>query len=1382
MAKCCRDRPAIGYKYCCYFNDQGAPADMSSLIKFGTITKVIHINPTIYEVQLDDQSSARVQDEQIRPSPLLLLQPGVRLAIYEINGVVKWASIDIPDAKDASQDGTFVEERLVFVIEANRYNGIVSLIGSNRSRYQIRLPIDDAIWPKVFRGQAFHLKITRSSQSISYSLFPVQEQPKEMKGNFEEAKHAKVNSDHVGRSEKSTARRSSPSKVSSELHGHERDARSNNQVDEIGVVQVGIDPVYFTERSKEGHRYEIMAFLAEHLHDDLIEWYQMRSAEDARYVPPAKPLHPMIEQTIRNLDANFSRLYSHQARALDSLRAGRNLIVVTQTASGKTLCYNPAIFEYFVATDPSATALYIFPLNALMMDQKEKVDQLQNSLRTQGVSINSEMLKGGLGTEKRRDIARSSPHVLAINPEMLSVILNEPQYWQSFFSNLKFVVVDEVHTYRGILGLHMAGIMRRLLLQACRSGAEPQLILSSATVSNPMDIATRLTSLSEETFNLLTERDDGSFQAYKHWVSIDPDAHANGHGYDNHLTTAAMVMAELLMARDAHKQPSPLNTILFAKSIRDVNKVYKILQENLRLQPDLLRKIRKYISAELNFNEKREIYDGLKTGKYVGVVSTNALEAGIDIGKLDACIIAGFPYSVMRMRQMAGRVGRHQEGLVVFVPQSMSSIDQYYRSNPSLLLTQPPEVFVVDPANPYIARKHINAAAYSMQGLSRQELNIFGPTALKTAQQAIEDRAMTSNGSQFFGSRRNFNDKSDPYAITNIRSRAQVPYIVCKASNGHCNLSPQCFENSRNEMCESLVTTLDRQYAYRDCHPGAIYEGPDGTHYRTTSLDDGRRVIQVEPLPEQTLERTFAEEDISIQILGEPKASTSLMHGVQLQVGEALVTRSFTGYYTYQLEPKRNCRACRREYEATVSSCPSCGRKTSHAFSQSKPKRQDFPSPYHETGFHITLKTVACWMKLPAELENMLYTASPCKLPGEKNKVAAFLKKSFDAEKFAPNLRLSANEKALISQYHQKAGEKLRHEKRAAQETVLYPGVYGQCGMSVLRSHLTEGRSLEVFQAMTGYPVTDNLKHVCRKCQTSVLLQAMHTLEHTVIMRYPSVALGDSSDLGSFSRLGHPNTGAPTIFWYDNYDGGLGAAEKVFEKIQDLLIASERTLTTCSCNSLEGCPHCTHIGHCDMQNKELSKIGLLALIALLRGKQFDVPFEPFYYRNSQKPKFESAYRENEYVKQEHGIGDESPLSQTQRSVLDPYAILRVQNEAHDPVLEKAYEIRGEEISKEVPPISAVELNQAYYTILETRRPTTWNIRPGQDPFKILEILSSASLPMIQKIYRVIARQIHPDTFAGDKLRANEMMKLLNEAFDKARKEKRKDSFENEFDL
>ena len=1270
---------------------------MDSLIKIGVIVEVIKSNPVTYRVRLENSVSLKVLHTQIRPRPDKLLGVGDRLSVFEMGGLAKWASLEVGDSDTVVRQQAAESELLgCKVIEINKIKAIISFQDERGKTIQMRFAPNHNIWMQIRVGLQVNIEIRRTPEGDARYFVSIPD--------------SWATQNEKDAQQHDTRERRADEKARSTRESQQEDG----QKDSANASQVGIDLQYFYERQREGHRYEIMAFLAEHLHDDVIEWYQMGPKKDAQVGFPAKPLHPVIERAVKSVDVNFQQLFHHQARALDFIRVDRNLIVVTQTASGKTLCYNPAVFEHFIASDPSAHALYIFPLNALLMDQKEKLDSLQKSLASQGVTIKEEFLLGGLGTEKRREIAQKNPHILVINPELLSWILQEPEYWRNFFSRLKYVVIDEVHTYRGILGLHMAGIIRRLLLQSWRLGAEPRFILSSATVSNPLNLATRITSLPESSFGLLKEDDDGSRQANKHWVVVNPDAYAGGDFYDNYLTTAALTLLELLNSRDQTGKPAPLNTIIFARTIQDVNKIHKIALDNLGNHPHLKGRIRKYISAELSANDKREIYDGLKSGELLGVISTNALGAGIDIGKLDACIIAGFPFSVMDMRQMAGRVGRRDEGLVAFVPRPSSAVDQYYRSDPELLLKQPPEEFAVDPTNPYISRKHINAAAYSLGGISQQELGIFGARATETVQQAIKDGAMRKNGDTYQGTKRDFNNKSDIYAISNIRSQAQIPYAVCKFK-GECEFALGCMNNGNKGKCEFNVAILDQQYAYRDCHPGAVYIAPDGYPYRSRILDDRLRVIKVEPIQVETLERTFVEGDVTIKILGEPIARKTLPGGAELLVGEVRVTRSFTGYYTYDQVPKSYCRRCRKEYEPTISSCPSCRRKTSRSYGQSKPKRQDFPKPHDEKGFHISLTTMACWLKVPAEMEASLYPASPCKLPGEQNAVAHFLRQPLVMEKLVKSLRLTAEEQSQIHAYHEYAGDSLRKRPRNAQETLLFPGVYGQCLMSSLRSHFQESRSLEIFQGSTAYPVTDDLKHVCRKCQTSVLMQALHTLEHTVLMRYPSVALGDISDLGSYTRLGHPDTGTPTVFWYDNYDGGLGGAEKIFEKFIDLLTASERTVRNCSCQTLEGCPNCTHLGFCERQNDVLSKVGLRVLTALLLGNKPGIGYEPFVYREMQRKKFEFDYKANEYVKYDHGMDGEAPQTQARQATIDPYRLLRIQKDVHDPVLEKAFEVRGEEIANEVPPVSVVDLNQAYHQIAKAHRPSALEYCPRTGP-------------------------------------------------------------------
>ena len=333
---------------------------------------------------------------------------------------------------------------------------------------------------------------------------------------------------------------------------------------------------------------------------------------------------------------------------------------------------------------------------------------------------------------------------------------------------------------------------------------------------------------------------------------------------------------------------------------------------------------------------------------------------------------------------------------------------------------------------------------------------------------------------------------------------------------------------------------------------------------------------------------------------------------------------------------------------------------------------------------------------------------------------------------------------------------------------MLMPGPYAQCLMAHLRARLPESRALELYQALTGYPVTDQLTHVCRNCQTSMLFPAMHTLEHAVDARYPSVALGDHSDLGAYTSLGHSSTGKPTIFWFDNYEGGLGAAEKVYELFPRLLESGLETLTGCACTTLEGCPRCTYIPDCAEGNEDLNKLAGIQLMSFILGKPAAQPdLRPLIYRKKRTPDFERAYKENEYSKVPHGMGEEAP----QTALSDPFKVLRLQTQLHSVVAKKAFEARSREIDHETPPLSATELNAAYQEVSKTTFLDEWRLGTKSSPYEELEILPNASLRMIQQIYRTIALQVHPDANPTRPAWANEMMKALNAAYDRVIKEK-----------
>lgn len=1113
-------------------------------------------------------------------------------------------------------------------------------------------------------------------------------------------------------------------------------------------------------------RPEIVRFVSEQCERKTLEWYGKRPAQPARYRALKTPLPEAVSESLRAL--RIEPLFLHQSESLDALRASKNVLLVTQTASGKTWCYNPAIFEALI-NQPGGKALYVFPLNVLLIDQKEKIDQLREQLASRGIQVSAEILWGGVAPtleerrERRRAIARQSPDILGLNPELLSTVLSEAERqkldWSSYFRNLKFVVVDEVHTYRGLLGIHMAGLLRRLLILCRQYGALPQFVLGSATVRNPRDIASRLTSLSPESFVVFDEDDDGSSQETKHWVVLDPDEIGAGrNAHDRHLDAAANNMVDLLCAEDDRGRPAPLHTIVFAKSIRDVHKIHDAVQRKLRIRrPDLLGKVTAFASAELSPKEKRQIYEGLLHKRLVGVVSTNALEAGVDIGSLDACVIAGFPFTVMRMRQMAGRVGRRAEGLVAFLPYSPSPVDQFYRTHPHLLLEQKPEAYVIDHNNSYIMRRHLNAAALRPGGIRLEEVRAFGEKAEDMLKAALDSGVLHQSDKRYVGTPIHYSNKKHEYAIGDIRAGEQNPYLICQHPSQNC-WSLKC--DDHDSQCEHRVGVLDRQYIYRDCHPGAIYESREGDLHEAYELDDVNRIVRVMP-SEETPRRTFAAEETTVGILGSPSGQRELPGGVRLAWGRVKVERTFSGYFSYTVVRRRRCRRCRVVYEAEVERCPRCGRAAEEFLDPTKPEYRDFSPPYAKRVFKLTLNTIAAWLVIPIALSDKLRLASPCKLPDPDNGVQKFLSNPLTIPAGA-----SDAEAQTLREYHTEAAPALLKTTRENHKnTIVFPGVYGQCLHHWLASRLPETRAKQLFAQTTGYPIDKQSAHICVNCRSGMLFPAMHTLEHAVLMRYPSVALGDLDDLGSHSLPAHAQTGGPTIFWYDNFEGGLGAAEKVYDQFESLLDHAGTTLRDCACRTPGGCPRCTQMAHCDQHNEGLNKIAGQLLAVLLLGREPDIAFEPFVFQGDRQREFRQQAKHNEYVAPNQGGKQETRLAH--------HEILRVQPEAHDPVIDEALEIRAVEIGQEVPPIGEIELYEAYNGLKALPRPKEWTISPGTAPYRVLEILETASNRMFRRIYRLLAKYFHPDANPARRDWATMMMQLVNEAEDRIRTERAK---------
>ncbi|MDP6779907.1 MAG: DEAD/DEAH box helicase, partial [Candidatus Latescibacteria bacterium] len=408
-------------------------------------------------------------------------------------------------------------------------------------------------------------------------------------------------------------------------------------------------------------------------------------------------IHPALSDALRH--QGIDRLYTHQAEALAALRRGEHVTVVTSTASGKTLCYQIPTLEALLQ-DPEATALYFFPTKALAQDQARglsRFGEISPSLR-----FDLGTYDGDTPPDLRRKL-RDEGRVILTNPDMLHQgVLPNNARWARFFQNLRYVVIDEVHAYRGVFGSQVANVIRRLSRVCAHYGANPQLICCSATIANPKELAVSLTGR-----EMTLVDSDGSPRGARRFVFWNPP-YLEGSTSDRRSpnTEARRLMTELIQDR--------VQTIAFVRARTTAEVIYRYCQEDLaRIGPKLAQAIRAYRGGYLP-TERREIERMLFEGDLLGVVSTNALELGIDIGGLDASLIVGYPGTVASMWQQAGRAGRKaDESLVVFIGQN-APIDQFLMREPKYFFGQSPEHATIDPDNPHVAVGQLRCALHEL--------------------------------------------------------------------------------------------------------------------------------------------------------------------------------------------------------------------------------------------------------------------------------------------------------------------------------------------------------------------------------------------------------------------------------------------------------------------------------------------------------------------------------------------------------------------------------------------------------------------------------------------------------------------------------------------
>ena len=443
-------------------------------------------------------------------------------------------------------------------------------------------------------------------------------------------------------------------------------------------------------------------------------------AKDPRYGPSPAALDLRLIEVLKK--RGVQSLYIHQSRAVEASLSGRDTVIVTPTASGKTLCYNLPVLQA-ILEDPESRALYLFPTKALSQDQLAELHEITDIL---GEDIKSYTFDGDTPSNVRRTV-RMAAHIVVTNPDMLHAgVLPHHTKWVKLFENLKYVVIDEIHQYRGVFGSHLANVLRRLD-RVCRFyGSNPRSVTCSATTANPKELADSLTNR-----DLVEIAENGAPQGDRHLWLYNPPVVNQEMGVRRSAIKESAALAVDLIRRD-------IQTIVFGRGRMQVEVLLTYIREGLQKHHKNPKSVRGYRGGYLPL-QRREIERGLRSREYLGVVSTNALELGIDIGGMDACIVTGFPGSIASVMQQWGRAGRRQTTSLAVLVGTSNPLDQYLMDHPEMLLGAAPESGIIHPDNLVIRVNQIKCAAFELPFESHEGFGLDEDETLPEVLQFLEE-------------------------------------------------------------------------------------------------------------------------------------------------------------------------------------------------------------------------------------------------------------------------------------------------------------------------------------------------------------------------------------------------------------------------------------------------------------------------------------------------------------------------------------------------------------------------------------------------------------------------------------------------------------------
>jgi len=518
-------------------------------------------------------------------------------------------------------------------------------------------------------------------------------------------------------------------------------------------------------------------------------------AVDARYEEFPDWVEPSLRQALeRN---GISKLYRHQRLSVDAIRRGEDLCVVTPTASGKTLCYNLPVLQR-ILEKPETRAFYLFPTKALSQDQ---VSGLQDVIDALGVPVRTFTYDGDTPADARSAI-RQRGHVVVTNPDMLhaGILPNHPR-WRKVLADLEYVVIDEMHTYRGVFGSHVAGVLRRLLRLCEFYGSRPKFICCSATIGNPAEHAERLLG---RPVTLVDRTENGAPSGPKEVVLYNPPVINAELGIRSGVLSQARRIAAPFVEQG-------VATICFTGSRLHTEVLARYLREQLSRKPKLAGRIASYRGGYLP-GLRRQVERGLRSGDITCVVSTNALELGIDIGRLDVAILAGYPGSVASLWQQAGRAGRSQTRSAVILIARNSPLDQFIINNPEFLFDSSPEQARIDPDNLMVLISHLKCSLYELPFRADET---FGGESLVEMLEFLEEAGLAHRRNDTW----HWSDESYPADGVSLRSSDPENVVI--------------IDKTQNDR---VIAETDRLSAQTIVHEGAIYM-VEGHPYQVDRLD-----------------------------------------------------------------------------------------------------------------------------------------------------------------------------------------------------------------------------------------------------------------------------------------------------------------------------------------------------------------------------------------------------------------------------------------------------------------------------------------------------------------------------------------------------------------